>query len=161
MKKELLTERVRPDGYVMVKVGKEYKGKRSKDGWTFKHRLEMEKKLGRLLDGTEEIHHINGDKGDNRIENLMLFPNHGEHIRYHALNNGHWSYNRHVDTSKRSCFRCKSDTTAIQNPNPKFSNKTPYPLWKHVPWDKKNWYCNSCYWSLKKAYNKGIFPRDL
>ena len=48
------------------------------------HRLVMAQHLGRPLDAAEVIHHENGDKTDNRIENLRLHRNHSEHMLEHS-----------------------------------------------------------------------------
>lgn len=55
----------------------------SNRGYVKEQRLIMEKYLGRYLTKEEVVHHLNEDPADNRIENLMLFPNQAEHKKYH------------------------------------------------------------------------------
>jgi hypothetical protein len=54
-------------------------------GYVYEHRLVMEKIIGRYLRPEEQIHHINGNKKDNTVKNLLLFTNASEHTEHHQL----------------------------------------------------------------------------
>jgi hypothetical protein len=53
-------------------------------GYVREHRLVVEKKIGRILNPKEAIHHIDCNKQNNKIENLMLFPTQKDHMKFHT-----------------------------------------------------------------------------
>jgi hypothetical protein len=69
------------DGYVLIYVPTHPK---SFKGWYYEHRLAMEKKYNRILDDWETVHHINGNKADNRDINLFVV-NKDQHSKAHRL----------------------------------------------------------------------------
>ena len=71
------------EGYIRISCpGHPYATKRG--FYVLLHRFVMEKHLGRYLKPHEIVHHINENRSDNRLENLMLFPNRAAHGSFHA-----------------------------------------------------------------------------
>lgn len=61
-------------------------------GYVYEHRLVMEKHLGRILSTDEVVHHIDENKSNNSIENLMVVTEE-EHKRIHNgwfIKDGQW-----------------------------------------------------------------------
>jgi len=52
-------------------------------GYIREHHLVMEKEINRYLNKEEVVHHINGNREDNQIENLILFNNKSNHMKHH------------------------------------------------------------------------------
>lgn len=67
--------RVIRSGYIMISIMGKY---------IREHRLVMEKHLGRFLRPKEVVHHIDGDRANNQLNNLMLFSNSSAHRKVHS-----------------------------------------------------------------------------
>lgn len=66
-----------------IKIRRPDHPRADKQGYVREHTLVMEQHIGRFLAEDEEVHHINEQKGDNRIENLQLMTK-WEHKSYHS-----------------------------------------------------------------------------
>ena len=73
--KMLATPRINDKGYVMIGC-REHPSARG--GRVREHRLVVEKAIGRYLDKSEIVHHIDGDRQNNELSNLMI-TNHQNH----------------------------------------------------------------------------------
>lgn len=73
-------EKLRDDGYIKVYTPDHPKA--TKDGYVMKHHLVMEHHIGQNIPDGYVVHHINHNRADNRIENLMLMT-FSEHASLH------------------------------------------------------------------------------
>ena len=95
-------------GYISL-YKPEYTQKQS--GWISEHRYVMEQYLGRKLIKGEIVHHKNGIRDDNRIENLELYLCPSDHAIKHNNN--------------------KSKSKSILQPNKLFSNWSNKDFWEY------------------------------
>ena len=51
-------------------------------GWVYEHIFLMEHELGRQLKDDEHVHHLDGNRGNNRLENLVVLSQ-AHHLRIH------------------------------------------------------------------------------
>lgn len=104
-----------PDGYIRYYLPEHPNC--TKSGMIMAHRYIMEQHIGRLLSEVEKVHHINGIKDDNRIENLQIISgnNHQHHHNPRGVNHHNWKANawnkrpnreRHQHYGRDKCPDC-------------------------------------------------------
>lgn len=87
------SKRTTKPGYIEVKIAEP-------DVWMYEHRHVMQTHLGRTLGPHEVVHHKNGKRDDNTLDNLEVKPR-GKHT------SDHHSYG----TTTQSCRHCGTSFT--------------------------------------------------
>lgn len=100
-------------------MGLEYKRiKKNIHNHSVEHRIIMEKHIKRKLLPEEIVHHIDGNKRNNKIENLLLLPNRAEHNKLHTGNKcpkGHNMTGANLVIRKNNARRCRKCHNATAN----------------------------------------------
>lgn len=73
----------RPDGHGYIWVWSPDHPYKDNRGYVREHRLVMEKKIGRYLLPEEIVHHMDHNKSNNDINNLMLYESKSAHVKHH------------------------------------------------------------------------------
>lgn len=74
---------IHPDGYTCVYSVDNIHVQDKDYGYILKHILILETLLHRKLNENEEVHHIDYDKTNDSVYNLIIFQSHGDHTRFH------------------------------------------------------------------------------
>lgn len=123
------------NGYVEIMMP-EHPNARS-NGTVLEHRLMAEKKLGRMLTKEETVHHLDGDRSNNDLDNLIVFKTNADHSAFHKGN------------------RAVQDGDVWYCPDKGFSDSKLCPVCLINYKDKKADMCIDCWNNLKHemAYN--------
>lgn len=119
-------------GYVQVYRPEHQRA--DKNGFVMEHIVVFEEKTGISIPKNCSVHHLNGDKTDNRIQNLCMME-HGAHTAFH-------------NTGKKipSAVREKISQSAKK----RFSDKTNHPSYKNIDTQK-----------MSELRDKGMTVKDI
>jgi hypothetical protein len=88
-------------GYVLIRVGKDHHLADVR-GYAYEHRVVAEQLIGRRLKPGEIVHHVNGNRGDNRHSNLEVLANQA----YHRVEHRSVRSNRRLPGEANSVVAC-------------------------------------------------------
>ena len=88
--------------------------KRNGYGYVLEHRLVMAKSLNRCLLSWEVVHHKNGIKDDNRIENLELLPTQKQHLSSMAWQRTLANYEKEIANLKARVTLLEAENALLQ-----------------------------------------------
>ena len=77
-----MQKKIDKKGYVLI-LKPDHKYSKTKNGWIPKHRAVTEDFIKRRLKKGECVHHIDFNKQNNKISNLMIFKSHKAHSSFH------------------------------------------------------------------------------
>lgn len=99
------------EGYTEIRVSKDdfFHSMSNKHGYVAEHRLVMARHLNRHLLPWEIVHHKNGIRDDNRIENLELLPTRKYHISDTNLKSLVRRLQNRVKTLERQLAQCHAN----------------------------------------------------
>lgn len=122
------------DGQGYVMIWKPDHSHRTKENYVKEHRLIWEQHHKASLLPWAHIHHINGIRDDNRIENLQGLT-HGQHT----------SITHAKDHSDKICGICYSTKTIVEK-----GIRKNWPHWRRDPEDRSKWMCHKCYQNWRR-----------
>jgi hypothetical protein len=121
-------------GYVLVLAPLDHPHPNSA-GYIREHRLVMEQHMERYLNSEEVVHHRNGIKDDNRLENLRLYAAHSHHFSEHmdgnqyAVGQGNQG-SRHFRTKPEMLTAVAQLAATLDRPIRRVDLKPPWPSYK-------------------------------
>lgn len=128
------------DGYIAIYMPEHPNS--NKKHYIYEHHKIMSEFLGRPLEKGEVVHHIDRNRKNNNITNLILFSSNSEHMKTHYKNG---DIELRVDKSDRVCNLCGMKEIEIIDKN------------HHWDFDIDGWLCRWCYGVIKyfnEKFNK-------